>query len=176
MQCLTMQKSTHIWLTMIFKIKSMKRLTTILFCLVMAISVSAQEQRKFSPEKFQAEMEQFIAKEAGLTADESAKFFPVYREMQQKQRAVFGKMRQEGRVKPTDDASCKKLVQKRDEVELELKKIQQTYHNKFFTVLSASKVFDVLRAEERFHRRAFRNWGQGFHQRHQRPAANATKK
>ena len=52
-------------------------------------------------------------------------------------------------------------MQKRDEVELELKKIQQTYHNKFFTVISASKVFDVLRAEDRFHRRAFTNWGQG---------------
>ena len=76
--------------------------------------------QKFSPEKFQAEMEQFITKEAGLTADEAAKFFPIYREMQQKQRAVFAKMREEGRVKPTDDASCKKLVQKRDEVELEL--------------------------------------------------------
>ena len=118
--------------------------------------------QKFSPEKFQAEMEQFITQEAGLTADEAAKFFPIYREMQQKQRAVFAKMREEGRVKPTDDASCKKLVQKRDEVELELKKIQQTYHNKFFTVLSASKVFDVLRAEDRFHRRAFTNMGQGF--------------
>ena len=121
--------------------------------------------QKFSPEKFQAEMEQFITQEAGLTAEEAARFFPIYREMQQKQRAVFAKMREEGRVKPTDDASCKKLVQKRDEVELEQKKIQQTYHNKFFTVLSASKVFDVLRAEDRFHRRAFTNWGQGFRQR-----------
>ena len=156
-----------------------KVLISMMFLLTGVLVCQADEPQKFSPEKFQAEMEQFITKEAGLTADEAAKFFPIYREMQQKQRAVFGKMRQEGRVKPTDDASCKKLVQKRDEVELELKKIQQTYHNKFFTVLSASKVFDVLRAEERFHRRAFRNWGQGFqqnHQHHQRPATNATKK
>ena len=146
----------------------MKRYTVILFSMLLTLMVSAQDQKKFSPEKFQAQMEQFIAKEAGLTADESAKFFPIYREMQQKQRAVFGKMREEGRVKPTDDASCKRLVQKRDEVELELKKIQQTYHNKFFTVLSPSKVFDVLRAEEKFHRQAFRNMGQGFRQNHSR--------
>jgi hypothetical protein len=141
-----------------------KVLISMMFLLTGVLVCQADEPQKFSPEKFQAEMEQFIAKEAGLTADESAKFFPLFREMQQKQRAVFGKVRQEGRVKPTDDASCKKLVQRRDEVELELKKIQQTYHNKFFTVLSASKVFDVLRAEERFHRRAFRDWGQGFRQ------------
>lgn len=153
-----------------------KVIISMMFLLAGVLVCQADEPQKFSPEKFQAEMEQFITKEAGLTADEAAKFFPIYREMQQKQRGVFAKVREESRLKPTDDASCKRLVQKRDEVELELKKIQQTYHNKFFTVLSASKVFDVLRAEERFHRRAFRNWGQGFQQRHQRPAANATKK
>ena len=147
----------------------MKKILVCMMILLVGFSVcQADEPQKFSPEKFQAEMEQFITKEAGLSADESAKFFPLFREMQQKQRAVFGKMRQEGRVKPTDDASCKRLVQKRDEVELELKKIQQTYHNKFFTVLSASKVFDVLRAEESFHRQAFRNMGQGFRQNHPR--------
>ena len=147
----------------------MKKILVCMMILLVGFSVcQADEPQKFSPEKFQAEMEQFITKEAGLSADESAKFFPLFREMQQKQRAVFGKMRQEGRVKPTDDASCKRLVQKRDEVELELKKIQQTYHNKFFTVLPASKVFDVLRAEEKFHRQAFRNMGQGFRQNHSR--------
>ena len=136
--------------------------------LMVVLGAKAEEQQKFSPEKFQADLEQFITNEAGLTSEEAAKFFPLYREMQQKQRAVFGKMRQEGRVKPTDDASCKRLVQKRDEVELELKKIQQIYHNKFFTVLSPSKVFDVLRAEEKFHRQAFRNMGQSFRQNHTR--------
>lgn len=143
-----------------------KVLICMMFLLAGSYVCQADEPQKFSPEKFQAEMEQFITKEAGLTADEGAKFFPLFREMQRKQRAVFGKMRQEGRVKPTDDASCKRLVQKRDEVELELKKIQQNYHNKFFTVLSASKVFDVLRAEERFHRQTFRNMGQNFRQNH----------
>ena len=59
-----MRKSMHIWLTMIFKMKSMKRLTTILFCLMMVISVSAQEQKKFSPEKFQADLEAYITREA----------------------------------------------------------------------------------------------------------------
>lgn len=125
----------------------------------------AQETRKFSPEKFQAEMEQFITKEANLTPEEAAKFFPLFREMQQKQRAIFEKVRKEGFVKPVDDASCRKLVERRDANELEQKKIQQLYHQKFFTVISPSKVFDVLIAEERFHRRAFRNWGQGNNKR-----------
>ena len=139
----------------------MKALWLSLFPLFTFSPLMAQETRKFSPEKFQAEMEQFITKEANLTPEEAAKFFPLFREMQQKQRAIFAKVRKEGFVKPVDDASCRKLVERRDANELEQKKIQQLYHQKFFTVISPSKVFDVLIAEERFHRRAFRNWGQG---------------
>ena len=139
----------------------MKKILISMMCLLLGVVAQAQETRKFSPEKFQAEMEQFITKEAGLTAEEAAKFFPLYREMQQKQRAIFEKVRKEGFSKPVDDATCRKLVERRDACELEQKKIQQTYHQKFFSVISPSKVFDVLIAEERFHRRAFRNWGQG---------------
>ena len=143
----------------------MKALWLSLFPLFTFSPLMAQENRKFSPEKFQAEMEQFITKEANLTPEEATKFFPLFREMQQKQRAIFEKVRKEGFVKPVDDASCRKLVERRDANELEQKKIQQLYHQKFFTVISPSKVFDVLIAEERFHRRAFRNWGQGNNKR-----------
>ena len=139
----------------------MKKILISMMCLLLGVVAQAQEARKFSPEKFQAEMEQFITKEAGLTAEEAAKFFPLYREMLQKQRAIFEKVWKEGFTKPVDDATCRKLVERRDACELEQKKIQQTYHQKFFSVISPSKVFDVLIAEERFHRRAFRNWGQG---------------
>ena len=72
-------------------------------------------------------------------------------------------MRASGKIKPADEAECRKAIQKRDELELELKNIQQSYHNRFFTVLPASKVFDVIKAEDRFHRKTFRNWGNGKH-------------
>lgn len=138
----------------------MKRILVFVFCLTLAlVSMNATEpQVKFSPEKFQAELEQFITREASLTPEECAKFFPLYREMQQKQRAVYKQMRELGRNKPADEASCKQAVQKRDALELEQKRIQQTYHDKFFRVLPASKVYDVIRAEDRFHRFAFRNF------------------
>ena len=141
-----------------------------LFCiavlLLSVMSVMAHDPQKFSPEKFQADMEQFITKEASLTAEEAAKFFPLYREMQQKQRAVWNQMKNMGRNKPADEAACKQAVQKRDELELEQRRIIQTYHNKFFKVLQPSKVFEAIKAEDRFHRRAFRNWGK---QRSTRP-------
>ena len=58
----------------------MKRLLLSL-SIVMFLSVSAfaDEPQKFSPEKFQADMEQFITQEACLTPEEAAKFFPLLR-------------------------------------------------------------------------------------------------
>jgi hypothetical protein len=141
------------------------RVVVILFTFHFSFSI-ASAQEKFSPEKFQAELEQFIAKEAALTKEESDKFFPLYREMQQKQRAVYQQMKALGRNKPADEAGCKQAVQKRDELELEQRRILQTYHNKFFTVLPASKVYDVIIAETRFHRRALRNFGNHAHPQH----------
>ena len=139
----------------------MKRLlVTLSVVLFLSVSAFADEPQKFSPEKFQAEMEQFITQEACLSPEEAAKFFPLLREMHQKQRAIHGKIKKECKIKPADEAECKKVVQKRDVYELELKNIQQTYHNKFFSVLPASKVYDVIKAEDRFHRRAFKNWSQ----------------
>ena len=140
----------------------MKRyLLSIAVLLLSVMSVMAHDPQKFSPEKFQADMEQFITKEASLTAEEAAKFFPLYREMQQKQRAVWNQMKDMGRNKPAYETGCKQAVQKRDELELEQRRIIQTYHNKFFKVLPASKVYDVIIAENKFHRFAIRNFGQG---------------
>ena len=127
--------------------------------IMIALGASAEEQQKFSPEKFQADLEQYITTEAGLTTEEAAKFFPLYREMQQKQRVVYNKMHELFKL-PHDEASCKRAVQRRDQLEIELKQIAQTYHNKFLRVLPASKVIGTIIAEDKFHRRAFRKFGQ----------------
>ena len=65
------------------------------------------QNQKFSPEKYQADMEQYIAKEAGLTPQEASAFFPLFREMQQKQRALYNQMMAEVRIKPADAKACK---------------------------------------------------------------------
>ncbi|MBQ8713296.1 MAG: hypothetical protein IJ551_10845 [Prevotella sp.] len=140
----------------------MKRLSLILLSLLMVLCMAAQERpkqsQKFSPEKFQADLEQYITKEACLTPQEAAKFFPIYKEMLGKQRVVFDRQRQIGWAKPADESGCEKAIRQRDEFDLELKRIQQTYHNKFLSVISASKLYDVLKAEDRFHRQMLRGW------------------
>ena len=135
-----------------------KLIVSAVLMLMVVLSAQAEEQQKFSPEKFQADLEQFITTEANLTNEEAAKFFPLYREMQQKQRVVYNKMHELFKL-PKDEASCKKAIQRRDQLEIELKQIAQAYHNKFLRVIPASKVIGTIIAEDKFHRRAFRNIG-----------------
>lgn len=134
----------------------------------MIMSASAQENKKpkFSPQKFQADLENFIKQEAKLTNHEADAFFPVFREMGHKQRVVYQRMRKLGFDKPKTEEECKNVLMQRDKMDLELKKIQQTYHNKFLEILPASKVFDVIRAEDRFHRRMLKKWSHN-HNNHQ---------
>ena len=73
----------------------MKRIIVILFCLTATIATFAQgSPQKFSPEKFQADLQEYIVKEAKLTPQEAAKFLPLYSEMFQKQRAIYDRQRQ----------------------------------------------------------------------------------
>ena len=136
-----------------------KLLFSTVIMIMVVLGASAEEQQKFSPEKFQADLEQYITTEAGLTNEEAAKFFLLYREMQQKQRVVYNKIHELFKL-PHDEASCKRAIQRRDQLEIELKRIAQTYHNKFLRVIPASKVIGTIVAEDKFHRRAFRKFGQ----------------
>lgn len=111
---------------------------------------------RFNPAKFEADMEQFITTEVGLTPMEASRFFPLFREMQNKQRALFGKMRLYAHTDTSDDAASLKAIKECDKIELAMKKIQQEYHLKFCKVLSPGKVLAVIKAEEKFHRQAFK--------------------
>ena len=141
----------------------MKRFSTIICVVFLALTVSAQGRGNngFSPEHFDAELQKYITKEAGLTQQEAEKFFPLYKEMQQKQRALYGKQRLMGRQKPTDEKGCEQAIKQYDEIDLELKRIQLQYHNKMLKVISASKLYEVIKAESTFHRQQLRNWSFG---------------
>ena len=112
--------------------------------------------RHFTPERFQAELEQYITRKAGLSPKEASKFFPVYSELLKKQRSIYDELKKLKRIKPTSDIECKKNLMRRDKFEIEIKQLQRTYHEKFMQILPASKVYDIVKAEERFHRQAFK--------------------
>lgn len=156
MSCWIMLKYTHVSQK---TIRLMKQTAIILILqLLMAVSVSAQNQPKFSPEKFDADLEKFVTEQAKLTQQESDKFFPLFREMHQKQRAVYHKIRQANKQQPTDDKVCEATLKECDKLNIELRQIEQTYHLKMMKAIPAKKVYDAIMAENRFHRRMMRGW------------------
>ena len=133
--------------------KNMKqRLGLLMVTILLSLVAFAQPPQppRFNPEKFEADMEQF------MTPMEASRFFPLFREMQNKQRALFGKMRFYAHTDTSDDAASLKAIKECDKIELEMKKIRQEYHLKFCKVLSPGKVLAVIKAEEKFHRQAFK--------------------
>ena len=127
--------------------------------LLMAVSVSAQGPQKFSPEKFDADMAKFVTEQAKLTQQEAEKFFPLFREMHQKQRAVYHKIRQATKQQPADDKACEATLKECDKLNVELRRIEQNYHQKMMKAIPAKKVYDAIMAENQFHRRMMRGWG-----------------
>lgn len=145
---------------LMFQTTNMKRWTvTIVAAMVLVLNAVAQPPRPgrpFDPAKFEADLEQFITTRAGLSVQEAAAFFPEYRKMMKAQRVLFNQMRRYRHVDNSDNRACEEAIRKQDELDLQIKRIQQGYHQKFMTILPASKVFMVIRAEEKFHRQAFR--------------------
>lgn len=133
-----------------------RRYIIVLLVLLCSVVVMAQEPKKFDPVQFEADLEQFVATEARLTPTESATFFPLYREMRKKQMAYFGYHRRWHIVDESDDKACAEAIRRLDSNDLEIKRLQQLYHEKFLHILPASKVFRIIKAEEKFHRQQFK--------------------
>ena len=135
----------------------MKKLILSLILTFALSTVDSQGQRgKFTLERFQAELEQYITKKAGLTPKEASQFFPVYSEMLSKQRAIHKDIKNLKRIKPVTDLECQKNIRKRDELDMKMKELQKKYHEKFMQILPPKKVYDILKAEDRFHRQMFK--------------------
>jgi len=126
-----------------------------LLCVFFSVSL-LHAQGKFDFNKIKAESHNFITKEAGLTAQEAARFFPVYDEMRDKQRGYFDKLRAIYSARPSSEREASKMIEQADAYEIQLKQIEQRYHKEMLKVLPATKLLRVLEAERRFHRQTFR--------------------
>ena len=145
----------------------MKRLIFILTLLSMTIGMAAQQggqkgrdRHLFSPERYNQRLEEFVTKEAGLTADEAVRLFPLLREMQEKQRknneAAGAAMMscKDG----SSEADYEKAVNRATALDLENKKIEQDYYKKFHTILSWKKVHALRVALWKFQMEALRRF------------------
>ena len=134
--------------------------TTVLMILMLCTFGVANGQHRnhppFNPAKFEADLEQFITVNACLSPSQAASFFPVYRQMMKKQRALFDEMRRLRMINPKDNEACEEAIRKQDELDIQIKQLQQEYHGRFLMMLPANKVLSIIKAEEKFHRQIFK--------------------
>ena len=132
----------------------LRRVVLLFGVLISACLSYAQGRLDFN--KIKAEAHDFIIKEATMTSQEAARFFPVYDEMKTKQRVFFDKLRSIHSSKPTTEGEAYKRIEQADAYEIKLKQIEEHYHKKMLKTISATKLLQVLEAERRFHRQMFR--------------------
>ena len=135
------------------------RTTVLIILMLCTFGVANGQHRKhppFNPAKFEADLEQFITVNACLSPSQAASFFPVYRQMMKKQRALFDEMRRLRMINPKDNEACEEAIRKQDELDIQIKQLQQEYHGRFLMMLPANKVLSIIKAEEKFHRQIFK--------------------
>ena len=135
------------------------RTTVLMILMLCTFGVANGQHRKrppFNPAKFEADLEQFIIVNACLSPSQAASFFPVYRQMMKKQRALFDEMRRLRMINPKDNEACEEAIRKQDELDIQIKQLQQEYHGRFLMMLPANKVLSIIKAEEKFHRQIFK--------------------
>ena len=135
------------------------RTSVLMILMLCTFGVANGQHRKrppFNPAKFEADLEQFITVNACLSPSQAASFFPVYRQMMKKQRALFEEMRRLRMINPKDNEACEEAIRKQDELDIQIKQLQQEYHGRFLMILPANKVLSIIKAEEKFHRQIFK--------------------
>ena len=70
--------------------------------------------------------------------------------------AVYHKIRQATKQQPADDKACETTLKECDKLNIELRQIEQSYHQKMMKAVPAKKVYDAIMAESNFHRRMMR--------------------
>ena len=138
----------------------MKRLflTLISITFLLLTASSQSRDKRLSKEHYQAQLAQFIIQEAQFTAKEAADFRVIFKEMQNKQRKTFEAMKDIWHKPGRGEKECAEAIRQKDKMDIELKNLQQQYHNKLLKVMPASKVFKAIIAEDKFHRQMLRKW------------------
>ena len=134
----------------------------VIMMMAMLTGTLAQPPRgRFSPKEFRAHLEEYVSKEAGLTASEAKAFFPLFHEMKEKQFKTQDEIFRLKRNAPAGNASDKEFanaIQKIKSLEVEKAEAEEMYYKKMCKAISARKVFLVMQAEDKFHRRMINNF------------------
>lgn len=143
----------------------MKRQLTLLLTILFMSFAAAMAQHKTSnefmmgPDEFKKKYQEFIIKQAELTKEEAAKFFPIYDECQKKKEKLnsqIWELRRDVRNKELAEKEYQHILEETAKLRIQIAEIDKTYLQLYRKVLPYKKIFKVQVAESRFHRELLR--------------------
>ena len=130
------------------------RYILILLACLFYLPLSAQ-QKKCNETEFQTKKQAYMTKQAGLTPDESEKFFPLYFEFQNKKREInkqIWKKAKQNKELETTEAEYEEIVDNFFDNQEEILQLEKEYIQKYRQILSDKKIYMIYWAEFKFSR------------------------
>ena len=120
---------------------------------MLCMPATAQNKSKYSKSEFRAKKQAYMAEKAGLTEEESEKFFPLYFEFQDKKKEInkdaWGTAKKG--IKPdTTDQEYKEIIDNFFTDQEAIAKLEREYIEKYRKVLSDKKIYMLYWAEIKF--------------------------
>lgn len=108
-----------------------------------------------TPDEFRAKQKAFITEKAELTKEETAAFFPIYFELQDKKKELNNKalnLLRKGKNDDVTEAQYNDILEGVYDFRIASDRLEKAYFEKFKKILSSKKIYMIQRAEMRFHR------------------------
>ena len=122
-----------------------------LFCL----PTFAQNKGKHSEIEFRSKKQAYMAKKAGLTKEESEKFFPLYFEFLSKKKEInkhAWNIAKQGKAPETTDKEYEEIIDNFFDDQEAIVQLEREYIYKYREVLSDKKIYMIYWAEFKFNR------------------------
>ena len=134
----------------------MKRIICFLTLIICFCMTPIQAQKKMmSQEEFRKQQQMFLTARAGLTPEEAKNFFPLYFELQDKKRSynkeAWQKLRK-GKEAGTTEAEYDRIIEDVLQTRITIDQLELEYARKYKQFLSAKKIYQIQKAEMKFHR------------------------
>ena len=133
----------------------MKNILLFICLLCFSLSATAQKKDKCSKEEFRAKKTAYLKEKANLTDEEAMKFFPLYFQLEDLKKDINGKAWAKARKGMNPEPTEKEYEDIANfyvNAEIQAAELDKEYLEKFKTVLSAKKIYMVIRAEIKFNR------------------------
>lgn len=111
--------------------------------------------QRLSKDEFRARQQAYITEKAGLTPQEAEAFFPLYFELQDRKHQLneeAWQLMREGKKENLTDDRYDEIMEEVYDARIASDRLEKTYYGKFKKILSSKKIYQVQRAEMRFHR------------------------